>query len=257
MGHGTNTRGHRTRSRQRRALSALLAGVLVALGWAIAGGGVAHAVEVELSITETGFGPRVIEVLPGTQVTWTNDGTNAHDVVSDNGAFAPSGPLAPGESRTVILNVVGTYGYHSSMDEEFNGTIIVTTDAAASGDGLPSAQPVEPADTPAIPTAPDVPTSTPTEMPETGAAESAALAVLGGVALFLGWAFATGAGPSLGAMEPWRLLARAETGRHTVTDERLPQGRWRRSPRSTTQATLLPGPPTPTRGRHRYRSSPR
>lgn len=249
MSHGSETqdqtRNDRTTPVARRAIglfvTVLAVLAMVVLAVKVLGGGIAHAAVAELSITETGFGPTTIEVLPGTDVIWTNDGTNSHDIVSDDGGFAASGPLAPGDSYTVTFDALGTYEYHSSVDAGFTGQIIVTNDASASIDGAPSARPSDQATTPAVPTTPDSPTSIPTEMAFTGAAETIGLTVAGALVLFMGWALATGAGPGLGRVEPWRILAFADSRRFGFTDERLPHGRWRRTPRSTTQANLLPG----------------
>lgn len=224
----------------RRATVSLLLALISVLALMALSGGIAHAAVAELSITEAGFGPGVLEVAPGTDVIWTNDGTSTHDVVSDTDAFPASGPLGPGESYTVILEASGTYRYHSSLDAGFSGEIVVTGDASATSGGVPSARAGDPTTNQAVPAAPDSPTSIPTEMAFTGAAETIGLAVGGALVLFLGWTLTTGAGPGLGPVAPWRGLAFADPSRFGFTDERLPRGRWRRTPRSTTQANLLP-----------------
>lgn len=235
---------HRPRPAGRRATVSLLLALMAALAATTLGGGIAHAA-AELSITETGFGPRVLEVAPGTDVIWTNDGTSTHDVVSDGGAFPASGPLAPGESYTVILETSGTYRYHSSLNADFTGEIVVTGDT--------SARPGDPTTNQAVPAAPGSPTSIPTEMAFTGAAETIGLAAAGALVFFVGWALATGAGPGPGPVAPWRGLAFADPSRFGFTDERLPRGRWRHTPRSTTQANLLPRSARPS-SRHERRS---
>jgi len=240
VGHVFVSRSHRPPAVFCRGAARSVLALVALLATLIVGGGVAHAAAAELSITETGFGPRSIEIPPDTDVIWTNDGTGTHDIVSNGGDFAASGALAPGESYTVTFDALGTYPYHSSVDAGFSGKVIVTNNAPASIGNVPSAETVEPGATQAVPTAPDVATSTPTEMAYTGTAESIGLAVLGALVLFMGWAFATGSGPSLSRVEPWRILALADPRHCGFTDERLPRGRWRRTPRSTTQANLLP-----------------
>lgn len=211
----------------------------------------------EVSITDTGFGPTTLEVASGDTVVWTNDGTATHDVSADDGSFQ-SGPISPGQSFPFTFETEGTYVYRSTTDSDLTGSVVV------GGAAIGSAQSASPfAATDSAPAAPDQTTAAPGQFAYTGAAETIALAVLGTVALLFGWAVVTGFGSPFGRIEPWRILALADPRRLGFTDELMPRGRWRRTPRRSRQADLLPvnshatrpaGPPT-TRAARRRRAS--
>ncbi len=191
----------------------------------------------EVSITDSGFSPSTLEVSPGDTVVWTNDGKAAHDATADDGTFQ-SGSLSPGQNFTYTFDTEGTYVYRSTVDADLTGSVVV------GGAAIGSAQSVTPiAETgsaTATPSAATQPTTTPGQFAYTGAAETIALAVLGTVALLFGWAVVTGFGSPFGNLEPWRILALADPRRVGFTDELMPRGRWRRTPRRSRQADLLP-----------------
>ena len=57
---------------------------------------------------------------------WVNqDGGVTHQITSDNGAFAMSGPLGTGATYTVSLTEPGTYKYHCAIHPNMVGTITV------------------------------------------------------------------------------------------------------------------------------------
>jgi len=58
--------------------------------------------------------------------------------------------------------------------------------------------------------------------------------------MLFGWAVITGFGSPFGRIEPWRILALGDPRRLGFTDELMPRGRWRRTPRRSRQADLLP-----------------
>jgi len=85
-----------------------------------------------VSITKDGFVPATIQIKKGSQVTWTNNDTNPHRVVTDphpahtNLKGLDSDPLATGESFTFTFEKTGTYGYHDEMNPlKIKGTVIV------------------------------------------------------------------------------------------------------------------------------------
>src|SRR5688500_2769512 len=53
---------------------------------------------VSISITDSSFNPSSVTVSPGTQVTWTNNGTRRHRVRDVDHNFFDSDDLEPGES---------------------------------------------------------------------------------------------------------------------------------------------------------------
>jgi plastocyanin len=204
----------------------------------------------EVSITDTGFGPPTLQIAKGDTVVWTNDGTTTHDASSDDGTFQ-SGPMSPGQSFPFTFETEGTYVYRSTTDSNLTGSIVVGGAAIGSAQ---SATPFAATDNvPAAPAAPAQAVAAPDQFAYTGAAQSIALAVLGTVALLFGWAVITGFATPFGSVEPWRILALADPRRLGFTDELMPRGRWRRTPRRSRQADLLPasssatapaGPPT-------------
>jgi plastocyanin len=74
-------------------------------------------------IQSSGFDPSDVNIYPGT-VTWINNDTRTHRVVSDYGWF-DSGNLTPGQSYNYTFRGVGAYPYHCSMDTSLKGTIRV------------------------------------------------------------------------------------------------------------------------------------
>ena len=229
--------------RQTRRVGARMLVVLLlgfgALGFASTTAGADTTKEV--SITDTSFGPPTLDIDKGDVVVWTNDGTSTHDVSADDGSFN-SGPLSPGQSFTSQpFETEGTYVYRSTTDADLTGSVVV------GGAAIGTAQSATPfAATDNAPAAPSQAVATPDQFAYTGAAETIALAVLGTVALLFGWAVVTGFGSPFGTVEPWRILALADPRRLGFSDELMPRGRWRRTPRRSRQADLLPASTHPT-----------
>jgi plastocyanin len=89
-------------------------------------------VAAAVSITRDGFVPATIQIKKGNQVTWTNNDTNPHQVITDphpshtNLKNLDGDPLAAGESFTFTFEKTGTYGYHDEMNPlNTKGTVIV------------------------------------------------------------------------------------------------------------------------------------
>ena len=89
---------------------------------------VSHGVSTVITIQSSGFNPHDITISPGT-VTWINNDTKIHHVVSDDGVF-DSGNLTPGQSYSYYLNDVRTYPYHDSLDSSMKGTIVLPMSTA-------------------------------------------------------------------------------------------------------------------------------
>jgi len=77
-----------------------------------------------VTIQNFAFSPATINVKAGTKVTWTNQDSTTHHVVSDTGAF-DSGNLAQGQSYSFTFNKTGSYPYHCSIHPSMTGTIVV------------------------------------------------------------------------------------------------------------------------------------
>jgi amicyanin len=80
-----------------------------------------------ISIKNFAFSPATLTVKTGTTVTWTNDDSAPHTVVSDDGApvafTSPS--LATGASYPFTFTQAGTYAYHCSIHPSMKGTVVV------------------------------------------------------------------------------------------------------------------------------------
>jgi amicyanin len=85
--------------------------------------------EVNVDIKGFAFTQKDITVKKGTKVTWTNQDSVKHDVVSDDGAPAggPKGPLlAKGESYSFTFDTVGTFPYHCTPHTYMKAVVTVT-----------------------------------------------------------------------------------------------------------------------------------
>ncbi len=77
-----------------------------------------------VTIQNLTFTPSPIMVPVGTTVTWINQDSTTHRVISDTGAFE-SKNLNHGESYSFKFTRSGTYKYHCSIHPNIKGTIIV------------------------------------------------------------------------------------------------------------------------------------
>lgn len=78
--------------------------------------------EVTVTVVDNAFEQRYIQVDPGTTVTWVNEGTNNHNVISAiEGAFAPSeagempGNEDPPTEVTFTFDEAGEFPYYCSL----------------------------------------------------------------------------------------------------------------------------------------------
>jgi plastocyanin len=87
-----------------------------------------------------GYAPGSRKIQPGTWVTWSNDGQDAHTVTANDGSF-DSGNLDPSEGFSWFFDQPGTFQYTCTLHPWMTGRIIV-------GDGIaaPPAEDVAPAD---------------------------------------------------------------------------------------------------------------
>ncbi len=93
-------------------------------------GGVASAAPAQktaatmISITSTGFTPDDVRIQPGDTVTWKNNDTQTHQIVSDTGLFKSPG-LAPGQTYSRQFEVEASYSYHDGNNASSTGTVNV------------------------------------------------------------------------------------------------------------------------------------
>ena len=80
-----------------------------------------------ITIKDFAFSPAVLTIKPGTTITWINDDSAPHTVVSDDGAPVPftSARLSTGASFQQTFTQAGTYPYHCSIHPSMKGTIVV------------------------------------------------------------------------------------------------------------------------------------
>lgn len=71
------------------------------------------------------FAPASVTIKQGGVVKWTNDDTDPHSIISDNGPF--QGPtLRQTDSFTFTFDKPGTYTYHCGIHPSMHGVVIVT-----------------------------------------------------------------------------------------------------------------------------------
>lgn len=80
--------------------------------------------EATVSIDEFVFDPPLLEIGPGTTVTWTNLGGIPHIVTERDGRF-DSGNLFPKETYAHTFAALGTFDYDCRYHPGMTGTIVV------------------------------------------------------------------------------------------------------------------------------------
>lgn len=82
-----------------------------------------HDIPAEIYVGNSGFDPNVTNIYPS-KVTWTNNDSQIHRIVSDDGLF-DSGNLSPGENYTYDFSYHKNriYKYHDSTNTSLKGTI--------------------------------------------------------------------------------------------------------------------------------------
>jgi plastocyanin len=85
-----------------------------------------------VTIQNFAFSPAVITVPRGTTVTWVNQDSASHTVISDaqgsvaQGALFTSNSMANGASYSFKFDNPGSYPYHCSIHPAMKATVIVT-----------------------------------------------------------------------------------------------------------------------------------
>jgi plastocyanin len=79
-----------------------------------------------INIQNFAFSPASLTVPKGTTVTWVNEDSANHQVVSDSQGLFTSNSLPKGASYSFKFDTPGTYPYHCSIHPSMKGTIIVT-----------------------------------------------------------------------------------------------------------------------------------
>jgi plastocyanin len=79
-----------------------------------------------VTISDFAFSPATITVAAGTKVTWTNQDSSPHTIVSDDGSTFKSERLANGASFSFTFTTAGTFAYHCGIHGSMTGKVIVT-----------------------------------------------------------------------------------------------------------------------------------
>jgi plastocyanin len=79
---------------------------------------------VEISMENLAFTPASVTIPPGTNITWVNNDSVTHTVVSDEGLFESDEMSGSGTFSHVFSNP-GTYSYHCSLHPTMKVTITV------------------------------------------------------------------------------------------------------------------------------------
>jgi len=77
-----------------------------------------------VSIQNYAFSPSTLTIQKGANVTWKNDDSVQHTVVSDSSAFS-SPLLSTGDTYTYQFNNSGSFSYHCSIHPYMKGTIVI------------------------------------------------------------------------------------------------------------------------------------
>ncbi|MCA1644134.1 MAG: hypothetical protein LC797_01270 [Chloroflexi bacterium] len=87
-----------------------------------------------------GYAPGTRAIQPGTWVTWSNNGQDAHTVTASDGSF-DSGNLDPSEGFSWLFDQPGTFPYVCALHPWMAGTVIVGDGVAPNDQPPPSDEP--------------------------------------------------------------------------------------------------------------------
>lgn len=79
----------------------------------------------KISIMASQFDPARLDMLQGTSITWTNNDSVAHSVVSNDGTSFNSGTLNPGQTYHLQFLAGGAFQYHCGIHPSVEGVIYV------------------------------------------------------------------------------------------------------------------------------------
>jgi plastocyanin len=80
-----------------------------------------------ITIKNFTFSPATLTIAKGAKVTWTNEDSAPHQIVSDPGsAVSFSGPQIPqGQNYSFTFDTAGTFSYHCGIHPSMLGKIVV------------------------------------------------------------------------------------------------------------------------------------
>ena len=105
----------------RRLAAALCAAALVSLPLPARAASAYH-----VTLKTYAFHPAALSVRVGDTVTWTNQDTAGHNVVTTSGPASLHSPmLVKGASWSFTFRVAGTYAYYCSVHPDMRGSVVV------------------------------------------------------------------------------------------------------------------------------------
>ncbi len=90
---------------------------------------VTAATEIEVAIADRAFTPHTVAIATGATITWVNQSTEEHVVVSDDGWFE-SPPLAPGDRFSWQVGRPGNFTYRCARHPEMQGVLVALAGGA-------------------------------------------------------------------------------------------------------------------------------
>ncbi|MEU1804252.1 cupredoxin family copper-binding protein [Streptomyces sp. NPDC019937] len=115
-----------------RAVRAVLAAGLLALGLVPLTAGEASAATHRVVMKGYAFGPRTLTITAGDTVTWVNQDTAPHDVKTTSGPAAIHSPmLDKGQTWSFTFTAAGSYGYLCTVHPGMTGSLVVKPAAPA------------------------------------------------------------------------------------------------------------------------------
>jgi plastocyanin len=99
---------------------------LLVLSSCLLSGAASAQMNNSVMIKDFAFQPNILVVHVGTTVTWTNQDTVQHEVISDNGTF-DSGIMMPNDQFTHTFSQPGNYSYYCKIHSYMFGMIQVTS----------------------------------------------------------------------------------------------------------------------------------
>jgi plastocyanin len=82
--------------------------------------------EATVVAVDFAFSPKDLKVTSGTKVTWTNNDSATHQIVSKGDPFPGDGTIDSGESYSVTFDTPGTYDYFCGIHNSMTGSIVVS-----------------------------------------------------------------------------------------------------------------------------------
>ena len=79
-----------------------------------------------ISIKNFNFNPTTVNIKVGESVTWNNEDSAPHSIISDSGTELASKTFSSGQSYTYTFNTAGTYEYHCGVHTSMKGKVVVS-----------------------------------------------------------------------------------------------------------------------------------